>query len=73
MNRDYLFAFAVNENNTFEKAHFGDADKFLVYKWADNAFSYIDEFKNAAKNLDEIKEHGSELSILWRIKSIINH
>ena len=26
------FAFAVNNDNPFEKRHFGDADKYLIYQ-----------------------------------------
>ena len=26
------FAFAVNETNQFDKKHFGDADKYVIYK-----------------------------------------
>ena len=27
------FAFAVNQTNTFGATHFGDADKYLIFKW----------------------------------------
>jgi len=71
--KEYLFAFAVNDFNTFEKAHFGDANKFLVYKWVDNAFLYIDEFKNDAENLDETKVHGSELKAQQIVEQLDRH
>lgn len=37
------FAFAVNKNNQFEKKHFGDADKFLIYKQEDNKIVFLSE------------------------------
>ena len=27
------FAFAVNNDNLFQKKHFGDADKYLIYRY----------------------------------------
>ncbi len=73
MDKENLFAFAVNAHNTFEKAHFGDADKFVVYKWTDEAFLYVDAFENAAKSFDESKVHGSELKAQQIVNQLNNH
>lgn len=34
------FAFAVNKANRFEKKHFGDADKYLIYNQIYNKIGY---------------------------------
>lgn len=54
------FAFAVNHNNNFEAAHFGDADKFLVYEFSDGEFCFIEEHENSFKRIDEEAAHGSK-------------
>ena len=54
------FAFAVNEANQFEKKHFGDADKYLIYKQDDNQIKLFSEEINIFKSLDEEIEHGSK-------------
>ncbi len=54
------FAFAVNKNNQFEKKHFGDADKFLIYKQEDNKIVFLSEEINRFKMMDEEVEHGSK-------------
>jgi len=53
------FAFAVNSENQFEKKHFGDADKFLIYKLESNKILLSAEEPNHFKLLDEDVEHGS--------------
>ena len=54
------FAFAVSENNQFEKKHFGDADKYLIYKQDDDGIKLFSEEMNIFKSLDEEVEHGSK-------------
>ncbi|MBN2166900.1 MAG: hypothetical protein JW717_11535 [Marinilabiliaceae bacterium] len=54
-------AFAVNSINKFEKKHFGDADKYLIYQFQGDKFHYYDELINQAKDLDESNIHGSKL------------
>ena len=56
---DLRFAFAVNNNNQFEKKHFGDADKYLVYKQESDKIVLSSEKPNRFKLLDEEVEHGS--------------
>ena len=57
---DLQFAFAVNNNNQFEKNHFGDADKLLIYKLESNKILMLAEEPNRFKLLDEEVEHGSK-------------
>jgi predicted Fe-Mo cluster-binding NifX family protein len=54
------FAFAVSENNQFEKKHFGDADKYLIYKQDGDEIKLFSEEINKFKLLDEEIEHGSK-------------
>ena len=54
------FAFAVNNANEFEKKHFGDADKYLIYEQGSDEIILLSEEKNAFKMLDEEVEHGSK-------------
>ena len=51
-------AFAVSNNETFEKRHFGDADQFLIYLWNGEELVLEHVVKNIEKELDET--HGSE-------------
>ncbi len=53
------FAFAVNKANLFEKKHFGDAEKYLIYEQDSDKLVLISEEKNRFKLLDEEHEHGS--------------
>jgi len=53
------FGFAVNQSNVFEPKHFGDADKFLIYKWHGDALKFLNEENNPFKNFDENQAHGS--------------
>ena len=57
----FKVAFAVNRNNEFEKKHFGDAHKYVIYQWQDSKFTYQTELINQSKNLDESNEHGSKI------------
>lgn len=52
-------AFALNNDNQFEKKHFGDADKFNIYLVTENSCTLLSEEKNDFKNLDEGHVHGS--------------
>ncbi len=54
------FAFAVNKANQFEKKHFGDADKYLIYEQVDDEMVSIGEEINNFKLIDEEHEHGSK-------------
>jgi len=54
------FAFAVNKANKFEKKHFGDADKYLIYEQVDDEMVLIVEEINNFKLLDEEYIHGSK-------------
>ncbi len=54
------FAFAVNEANQFEKKHFGDADKYLIYKQDGDEIKLFSEEINKFKTFDEEVEHGSK-------------
>lgn len=52
------FAFAVNEDNCFVPKHFGEADKYLIYEFADGAFRLLKEQNNLFKTMDEEAVHG---------------
>ena len=54
------FAFAVSEVNQFEKKHFGDADKYLIYKQDGDEIKLVSDEINIYKSLDEEVEHGSK-------------
>ena len=54
------FAFAVNNNNQFEKKHFGDADKYMIYQQKSDKIVLSSEEPNRFKLLDEEIEHGSK-------------
>ena len=57
---DLRFAFAVNNENQFEKKHFGDADKYLIYQEESDKIVLLSEVLNHFKLLDEEVEHGSK-------------
>lgn len=60
MNKKFIrFAFAVNHKGSLQRKHFGDADKYKIYEWADGNMVYLNEITNTAKNYDEEKGHGS--------------
>ena len=54
------FAFAVNKANHFEKKHFGDADKYLIYKQDGDEIKLFSEEINIFKTFDKEVEHGSK-------------
>jgi len=51
------FAFAVNNYNSFEKKHFGDADKYLIYESKQDRLVLVEELVNTFKEFEEGK-HG---------------
>ncbi|MFK5856932.1 MAG: NifB/NifX family molybdenum-iron cluster-binding protein [Bacteroidota bacterium] len=53
------FAFAVDGNNEFQKNHFGDTVKFLIYGVELGNLKLLSEEMNIFRNMDETKEHGS--------------
>ena len=59
MNKTITFAFAVNHSNIFEANHFGDADKYLIFKREGADFLLQNELINEFKNLDETPGHSS--------------
>ena len=52
------FAFAVNTSRYFKNNHFGNADKYLIYKVESNKLRLVTEEENNFKQLDKGKEHG---------------
>ena len=48
------FAFAVNSQGVFEKQHFGDSDKYLIYEQKDDKMLLVSEVANTFKDM----EHG---------------
>jgi len=54
------FALAVSTAGKFQAKHFGDADKYLIYKWNNDELVYLNEIPNPYKNFDEEQEHGSQ-------------
>ena len=53
------FAFAVNSFNQFQKKHFGDADKYLIYESNGSDLQLIEEVENPFKDDEFEKVHGS--------------
>ena len=53
------FAFAVNQENQFQKKHFGDAHQYLIYALESGKMSLISAEINKFRLLDEKVEHGS--------------
>jgi predicted Fe-Mo cluster-binding NifX family protein len=53
------FAFGVNNENRFEKMHFGDADRYLIFTLEDGKMILSSEEVNNFKFIDEEVEHGS--------------
>jgi len=52
---DILFAFSVGENGTFEDTYFGDADKFIIYKYTGSKLQKKDEVINRFKTPGSIE------------------
>jgi len=53
------FAFAVNQENKFQKNHFGDAHRYLIYALKYGKITLISAETNKFRLLDEKVEHGS--------------
>ena len=53
------FAFAVNQENQFQKKHFGDAHRYLIYVLESGKMNLVSEEINKYRFLDEEIEHGS--------------
>ncbi|MBN2215028.1 MAG: hypothetical protein JW723_12370 [Bacteroidales bacterium] len=69
MENNYLrFAFALSNTGNFEAKHFGEADKYFIYEWNNDAFILIKEEVNLFKNFEEEQSHG----LMEKGKAIIN-
>lgn len=53
-------AFALSQSGTFEKKHFGDADKYQIYHLSNELFNLLFEEENPFKLMDETTGHGSK-------------
>jgi predicted Fe-Mo cluster-binding NifX family protein len=54
-------AFALSEHGSFEKKHFGDADKYQIHHLSNKEFNFLSEEKNHFKSMDEIPGHGTKI------------
>jgi len=54
------FGFAVNDANQFEKKHFGDAQKFILYELVNGKLKWLTEVINSAREIDKDMGHGSK-------------
>ncbi len=57
---EITFALALNEDDIFEKKHFGDSCKFAIYSFEKQELSFKSVYQNPFKSLDEVLEHGSK-------------
>jgi len=57
---DIKFAFAVDTDDLFQKKHFGDAEKYLIYQLRESRMIFEQEILNDFKTLDQEAEHGSK-------------
>ena len=56
-----IYAFALNNENTFHNSHFGEAPKYGIYKFIEGEFQWEKELPNQAKDIEESSEqHGSK-------------
>ncbi|MEN8228752.1 MAG: NifB/NifX family molybdenum-iron cluster-binding protein [Bacteroidota bacterium] len=53
-------AFALSKNGSFEKKHFGDADKYQIYRLSNEVFNLLFDEENPFKNMDETPKHGAK-------------
>ena len=53
---DLIFAFALNRDNQFEAAHFGDAEKFAIYEQKENQVNVIVS-REFGKNIIMVNKH----------------
>ena len=54
------FALALNDDGIFEKRHFGDTDKFAIYRFENKELDFVEELSNTFKTMDEVQQHGSK-------------
>lgn len=62
------FAFAVNHLNAFEPLNFCNTDRFLIYEWVNNEFSFLKDEANRFKNTVDENVNYSEK----KVKEIID-
>ena len=53
------FAFAVNKKDQFEKKHFGDAEKYIIFEVRNKSLERVSEEINPYISFDEKQNHGS--------------
>ena len=53
-------AFALSHNGSFEKKHFGDADKYQIYHLSDETFKLLYTEENPSLLIEESSGHGTE-------------
>ena len=53
-------AFALSKNGSFEKKHFGDADKYQIYRLSNDVFNLLFDEENPFKLEDEAPGHGAK-------------
>jgi len=54
------FALALNNEGYFEKRHFGDTEKFAIYRFENKELLFQEEIFNSFKTMEEAHEHGSK-------------
>ena len=54
------FALAVNKQNQFERKHFGEVEKYIIYEWLGDKFVLVSELPNKFKTDNEPHVHGSK-------------
>jgi len=57
-NKAIRFACAVNNSGLFDPAHFGNANKYLIYEWSDNKFIFVKEEINSFISFDDVEVSG---------------
>lgn len=65
---DLRFAFAANDHNEFENKHFGEADKFLIYKFSLGSMYKESEDENTFK----VYEQGKKQKLRKKGEAIID-
>lgn len=53
MKTSFIFAFATNDGKTFMSQHFGDAEKYLIYRISDSNFEFMKVIRNTSEEEDE--------------------
>jgi predicted Fe-Mo cluster-binding NifX family protein len=57
---DLTYAFALNHENQFAPRHFGDADKFAIYRREGEEIKFVKDIDNKFRDYDEEVKHGSK-------------